>query len=163
MTILSRRSTSSTKCINYYGWICADYYLLLSNLAGRVCQSKILCLTWRPYNSLTKCLSLAIISRIIFCITGKPHLKHIQSEKFSSIFPCSDYIENLTCMKTTSHVDQICVMRKPSCYILHHKSFKAYFKSNSLQRSCHRNHLRHRQEHWKKSSIRSFDNDTLTK
>ena len=71
-----------------------------------------------------KVFFLAYIHRII-SIAGKPHLKHIHFEQYTHAYLAMFLPVYLTCRKLTSRVDSNCVLRKPSCYILRHKSFQS--------------------------------------
>jgi hypothetical protein len=85
--------------------------------------------------------------RRIITIAGKLHLNFIHSSNSFMLIFALVILEYLTCRKITSHVDSNCVLRKPSCHILRHKSFIVYLISNSFQTFCDRNYLRHRRVH----------------
>ena len=94
---------------------------------------------------------------------GKPQRKHIHFEQYAHAYLALLFLLYLTCRKLTSRIDSNYVLRKPSCYILRHKSFKVYLISISFLTLCDRNHLRHCQVHWKKSRMKSHVNVTHTK
>ena len=114
--------------------------------------------------STDKVFFLASIYCIMLPIAGKSW-SEVYSFRATFLYSpsCFVYFEYLTCRKTISCVDSNCALRKPSWYILGHKSFKAYLTSNYLRSFCDRNNPRHHRVHWKNSSIWSVVNDTHTK